>query len=378
MDISPLAKSVQDGAVVWRRALHRIPEAGTQEFKTGAYLRAELRALGADRVETLAGTGVRALFLAEGAKDTIGIRADMDALSIAEPEGLPFRSEHEGFMHACGHDAHMALALGAGAMAARLRAQGRLRVNVALLFQPAEESIGGAERMIADGALENPRVSRVYGLHVMPGVPVGKIALSAGPVMASTNEFDIDIEGRAAHGAMPHLGADAVAAAAHIIGLLQAVHARAVDPSERRLVTIGRVTAGDRRNIIARSAHLEGIMRTFSSDADRDVTAAVAAALAATDAAFGTSSRYSVFASYPAVVNPPEETAACAALIGGDAVPQRALLVAEDFSFYQRARPAVFGFLGIGDCPPLHAGGFCLDESALAAGLEYYLRLMSV
>ena len=246
-----------------RRALHRIPELGYSEQKTQAYILKELQALAPDEVRVFAQTGVRAVFRGNGQGRVVAFRADIDALPVKEETGCAFASEHPGFMHACGHDGHMANLLTLARWLADHRA--KLVDDVVLLFQPAEETTGGAKRMIDEGALENPHVDVVYGMHVMPDVPKGKIAACAGPIMAQTSEMNLIIHGRSAHGATPHLGCDAVTAMGHLITMLQTSVARSVDPCQQALITIGRVQAGTQRNILADEAVLEGIVRTFSN-----------------------------------------------------------------------------------------------------------------
>ncbi len=368
----------QRGQVVAdRRALHRIPEEGTCEHETQAYLMAALRALRPDELRPLAGTGLKAVFQGTG-PNAIALRADIDALALQEQTGSAFCSQRPGYMHACGHDGHMAMLLAAARLAAAARAKGSLGRTVVLLLQPAEESIGGAQRMIEEGALSGPDVSAVYGFHLMPQVPKGRIALSAGPVMASTCELDIDICGSSAHGAMPHQGVDAAAAACHLYALLQTLASRKLDPLHPALITVGKISAGDRRNIIARQARLECIVRAMSDDTDRRLMELIAAAGRGVDEAFGTRTTLRDTARYPAVVNDEALTAACRDLWGA-CLPQTPLMAAEDFAYYQRRAPGVFAFVGCGDerhSAPLHAQTFDFDEECLLTGVEAYRRVL--
>ena len=207
-----------------RQALHRIPEIGENEFKTQAYIMNQLEALQPDDVRVFADTGVRAVFRGNGQGRVLAFRSDIDALPVTEETGCAYASEHPGFMHACGHDGHMENLLVFAQWLSEHRES--LVDDVVLLFQPAEETVGGAKRMIDEGALENPHVDVIYGMHMMPDVPKGKIACCEGPIMAQTCEMDFIIHGKSAHGATPHLGTDAVTAMGHLLALFQTTVAR--------------------------------------------------------------------------------------------------------------------------------------------------------
>ena len=237
MDFSALEKEAsryENQLRAHRRALHQIPEVGYEEHETYAYLMEQLRALAPDDLKTYAETGIRAVFRGDGTGRVIAFRSDIDALPISEKTGCAFASRHPGKMHACGHDGHMANLLTFAQWLSEHRAS--LCDDVVLLFQPAEETIGGAKNMIEEGALENPHVEVVYGMHMMPDVPIGRISACAGPMMAQTCEMDIVIHGLASHGAMPHLGRDAVMAMAHLLTLLQTTVARSIDPAQPALL----------------------------------------------------------------------------------------------------------------------------------------------
>lgn len=362
-----------------RRALHRIPELGYREQKTHEYLMRHLQALEPDSLRVFAQTGIRAVFMGDGTGRTVAFRADMDALPVSEKTGRPFASEHPGSMHACGHDGHMAnLLVFAEWIAANRRA---LRDNVVLLFQPAEETTGGAKRMIDEGAMENPHVDAVYGMHMMPDVPKGTIAACAGPIMAQTCEMDFVIRGRSAHGATPHLGIDAISAMGHLLTLLQTSVARCVDPCQQALITIGRVQAGMQRNILAAEATLEGIVRTFSNRVYEQLEGRILADVRAVDTAFGTQTEFIKRVFYPCVENDPAEFARVRALLGDRMAMAKPKMTAEDFSFYQLSAPGVFVFCGCGDetySAPLHACSFDFDETALVPGLALFMGLVSL
>ena len=359
-----------------RRALHQIPEVGYEEHKTHAYLMQHLRALKPDDLKVYAKTGIRAVFHGDGTGRVIAFRSDIDALPIPEATGCAFASQHPGRMHACGHDGHMANLL----TFARWLSEHRENLcdDVVLLFQPAEETIGGAKNMIEEGALEEPHVEVVYGMHMMPDVPIGKVSTCAGPMMAQTCEMDFVIHGQAAHGAMPHLGCDAVTAMAHFLTLLQTTVARSVDPAQPALITIGHVEAGHQRNILAEEAKLEGIIRTFSNTVYAGLETRILQDMAGMDAAFGTKTEMIKRVFYPCVENDPTEVEHVRAVLGDRFVQEKPRMIAEDFAYYQLSVPGVFVFCGCMDenhKSPLHADTFDFDERALVTGLALFIGL---
>lgn len=362
-----------------RRALHRIPEIGEAEFKTHDYLMRQLERLVPDDLRTFAGTGIRAVFRGSGQGRVIAFRADIDALPVTEETGCSYASTHPGRMHACGHDGHMANLLAFAQWLSENRAG--LRDDVVLLFQPAEETVGGAKRMIDEGALKDPDVQVIYGMHMMPDVPKGRIAVCAGPIMAQTCEMDFIIHGRAAHGATPHLGCDAIAAMGHLITLLQTTVARRVDPCRQALITIGRVTAGEQRNILADRAQLEGIVRTFSNRVYEDLEEKIRADLRAVEAAFGVTCEFVKRVYYPCVENDEAEFERVRDLLGDCFMQAKPRMTAEDFSYYQLSVPGVFMFCGCQDeshASALHAATFDFDEHALLPGLAAFSSLVQI
>ena len=361
-----------------RRALHRIPEEGLKEYKTQAYLMERLASTAPDELTRIAGTGIKAVYRAENPSEgAVGYRADIDALAVYEKSGVLFPSLHEGMMHACGHDGHMAVLLSLADYVSKIRRQ--LSGDVVLLFQPAEESVGGAKRMIDEGALLAPDVVRMYGMHVSPLYDKGVIAVKAGEEMSGTTEFDVRFTGESCHGAMPHLGKDCAAAAAHFILLAQTLLSRRISPQESAVITVGKVSAGTRRNIVAGSAVLEATMRAFSDAVMAELESIVRSAIASTEAAFGVTGEMLVQTVYPPVVNPVELTEDFAARTG--AVTAQKLSIAEDFSYFQRSVPAVYFFCGIGEDGKrysLHSDRFALSEDALLYGLEAFIKTLPI
>lgn len=377
-DVETTISDYLDMLRMHRRALHRIPEGGDAEHKTQKYLIDQLERLKPDDLGVFAGTGVRAVFKGSGKGRVLAFRSDIDALPVKENTGCAYASEHDGWMHACGHDGHMANLL---TFAAWLSASRSCLIDdVVLLFQPAEETTGGAKRMIDEGALENPHVDVIYGMHMMPDVPKGKIAACAGPIMAQTCEMDFVIHGQSAHGATPHLGRDAVSAMGHLLTLFQTTVARTVDPCQQALITIGRVSAGTQRNILADTARLEGIVRTFSNAVYEELEERIRADLAGVDAAFGVKTDFIRKVYYPCVDNDPLEFERVKALLGDRYLQAKPRMTAEDFSYYQLSVPGVFVFCGCMDeehTAPLHSPDFDFDEQALLPALALFVSLVN-
>lgn len=372
-------RTLLENLTKWRRDLHRIPEAGFCEHNTRAYLVNILETLRPDSLQTLAVTGIKCVFNGQNEARAVAFRADMDALCIRENSGVDFLSRNEGFMHACGHDGHMAMALATAHSAAELRDAGSLPATVVLLFQPGEESVGGGLRMVEEGALDNPHVDYIFGCHMMPDKPIGVVSTCPGPMMASTTELDIEFTGRSAHGAMPHLGGDAIAALTAFYTAAQTAISRRIDPTRMALFTVGKVAAGDRRNIIAETAKLEGIMRALDNETALALRAVIEDALAASGAAFGVAAGLTAPAHYPAVVNDAFCANEIASLAGESFVAQKPLTIAEDFSEYLLRRPGAYFFVGCGDAAhtsPIHSACFNFDEAALLAGAKLQRKIL--
>lgn len=367
-----------DYAVRVRRALHGIPETGFSGVKTQAFLMDELKKTAPDALLSLAETGVKAVYRAENAKRTIAFRADTDALPITEQTGLAFASAHAGSMHACGHDGHMAMLLLFARCLMQLRAS--LKANVVLLFQPGEEGYGGADRMVREGALENPHVDEIYALHLWPALEKGAVGLCAGAMMASAQTFEFTVHGKSAHGATPHLGVDAIVIAAELISMLQTVVSRSTDPRKGALLTIGRIEGGEAQNIIAQRVALAGCVRALNDDTFRLATSRMETIANGLAAANNASITFERGIRYPCVSNPARLIAPLYALLGEENCRDvEPMFVSEDFSFYQQATAGAMLFLGTGDqahAEPLHSPRFAFDESVLPVGAEIYMRIL--
>jgi amidohydrolase len=380
-----LVSEIHPRLVALRRDLHAHPELGFCETRTSALVAARLHELGFTRVRTgVGGTGVVGLL--EGAEPgpVVAIRADMDALPIQEASSASYRSTLDNVMHACGHDAHTAIALGVAELGASLRNQ--LPGSLLFLFQPAEEGdpaggSGGAIRMIADGALADPVPNAIFGLHVHPALATGAVGVVSGAAMASDSTFTITIRGRKTHGAYPHTGLDPVPIAAQVILALQTIPSRLVDAQQPTVVTVGAVNGGNRANIIADRVQLLGTVRSLSRDGQARVAGLMKTMLDGITAAYGASYDLAYDENpLPVTYNDPALCAAArpaleAAVGAGHVVTPPSQMGAEDFSCYQQHVPGLFFFLGTGNASKgtmsmLHTETFDIDEDALAVGVR--------
>ncbi len=376
--ILSLCERFEPKFIKMRRALHAIPEASFKESKTQAKISSYLRSAGIDHRRTPGSTGVLG-FIRGGGTGNVALRSDMDALNIMERTGLPFASHHPGFMHACGHDAHMAIILGAALV---LKHVGKdLPGNVRLIFQPAEEtSPGGALTMIRAGALRSPRVGAVLGLHVDPVIKVGKVAVNPGFISAAADEFRIAITGKGGHGSSPHKSVDAVMVAADFITSLQTVVSRRVSPMDSVVVSIGRISGGEKSNIIAERVDMEGTVRTKTAEMRRRVPAMITKVLRATCSAYGAKGEFKLVKGYPPAFCDPGlsalVTSACSDILGRSRTTTSPGLEmgGEDFAYYAERVPGVVIFVGVGNGAKgkthlLHHSRFDIDEGALRVGV---------
>jgi amidohydrolase len=359
-----------------RRAIHRHPELGFEEHQTAALVERELDALGIAH-RRLAGTGVAARIDGRAKGRVVALRADMDALPIGEKTGLPYASQVGGKMHACGHDAHTAMLLGAAAVLQNAR--DGLRGSVVLIFQPAEEGPGGALPMIEEGVLDEPPVDLVAMLHVDPRLDVGTIGVTPGPVNASADELYIDVKGVGGHGAYPHESVDALVASAAIVLALQNVVAREVDPFGSAVVTIGTIEGGYRNNVIADEIKMSGTLRAHDPAIRDALEERVRRIVAGVAAAYRVQTEVRVVRGYPPVVN----DAALAERFTAYVRERSAIRVerpqptmgAEDFAYFANRLPGLLVRLGVrseaaGAVHPAHSSLFRIDERALPIGVE--------
>ena len=378
------AGSQREEMIAIRRELHRHPEMGRKETRTQALILDHLKALGL-MPRPAADTGVVVDLPGSGPGPIVALRADIDALPIQEATGLPFASEVPGFMHACGHDLHIAALLGAAKLLSRPGQD--YPGTVRLLFQPDEEGDGGAARMVAEGAMEG--VACVYGCHVAPELPAGRVAFCSGKAYAASNPFDITVYGESAHGAEPENGRDALFAACEIVQALQSIVSREIAPLESAVITVGSLHAGTARNILAGEARLSGILRCFGEEARHKLTARIDAIAALTAQAHGVRAETAIQWGYAGVVNDPAETAfargVAERLLGTERVEDYPpSLTTEDFGAFLQCVPGSYWHLGVGrpDAvnPPLHNPCFDPDEGALpiAAALHAQLAMAAL
>jgi amidohydrolase len=362
-----------------RREIHRHPELGYEEERTARLVETCLDDCGIPH-ERIVGTGVVGVLrgAAEAAAPRcVGLRADMDALPIRDAKEGPLRSLEDGIMHACGHDAHMTCLLGAARLLAAHR--GELRGTVKFLFQPGEETdIGGARPMIEAGALENPNVDVLFGLHVDPACRAGAIRVVNGYMQAASDMFDVEVAGRGAHGAYPHLSADPLYAACQCVSALQSVVARNLAPLSPAVLTVGTLHAGTARNVIPSSASFSGIIRTLEPSARAEAVRRFREIVEGTCAALGTEARVEMKAGYPMLKNDERiadflRAVACETIGAENVLEGTPSLGVEDFAYFAELRPSCFFNLGVGNeargiVHPLHSDRFDLDEGALPIG----------
>ncbi len=385
-------QALEKKLVETRRDFHMHPELSNQEKRTGEVIAGKLRAMGVDEVKTgVAGHGVIALIKGAKPGPVVAWRSDMDALPIDESTfNVPYRSTVRGVKHACGHDAHLTVALGLAEVLVKIRKQ--LPGTVKILFQPAEEGVStgedfGAYLMIKQGALENPRPAAIFAFHVSPMVPAGKVAYAVGPLLASADSVDITVKGKKAHGAFPHEGTDALTTAASCVNMLQTIHSRRINTTDPSVLSIGTIHGGDRSNVLADTVKMEGTLRTFSESVREAYRTYVKQTLAGCTAMAGAEFEVNWMApSYPVTVNP--EALVRAALPGLERVlgKDNVLAVgpqmgAEDFSYFQKQIPGAMFWLGIrneerGITSGLHTADFDIDEAALPVGVKAAANLV--
>jgi amidohydrolase len=359
-----------------RRAIHRQPELGFEEHQTQALVEKELDAIGVEH-RRLAQTGVVAVVRGALPGHVVALRADMDALPITERSGLPFASEVAGKMHACGHDAHTAMLLGAARELQAMR--DRLHGTAVLIFQPAEEGPGGAQPMIEQGALDNPKVEAIAMLHVDIRLPAGSISITPGPVNASADELYITIRGKGGHGAYPHTSIDAIPAASAVVLALQNIVAREIDPLKSVVVTIGTIEGGYRNNVIADEVKLSGTLRAHDPQIRDGLEARVRRIVDHAAAAYGATAEIRIVRGYPPVVNDVELAERFARYMR-EQTPVRVerfepTMGAEDFAYFAQHAPGVQVRLGVrsdaaGAIHPGHSAEFRIDEAALPVGVQ--------
>ncbi|GAA3091460.1 M20 aminoacylase family protein [Rhizobium viscosum] len=380
MPILNRAAELQDEVAEWRRHIHARPELLFAVENTAAFVAEKLKEFGVDEIVTGIGrTGVVGVIKGKGeGSRTVGLRADMDALPLTEITGKPWASKTPGKMHACGHDGHTAMLLGAAKYLAETR---NFNGNVAVIFQPAEEGGGGGNLMVKDGMMERFGIEEVYGMHNLPGLPVGQFATRKGPIMAATDEFTVTIKGRGGHAAQPHRTIDPIAIGAQIVANLQLIASRSVNPLRSVVVSVTKFNAGFAHNVIPNDATFAGTIRTLDDEVRAQAEARLREVVEGICAAHGAAADINFHRNYPVTFNHADETehaVAIASDIAGEANVNPEvdpMMGGEDFSYMLNARPGAFIFIGNGDTAGLHNPAYDFNDEAIAHGISYWVRL---
>lgn len=371
-----------DDMTEWRRHLHAHPELGLDCHETARFVEEKLRDFGVDHIENgIAQSGLVAIIEGQTPGPTIGLRADMDALPIEETTGVPYASTTPGVMHACGHDGHTAMLLGAARYLAETR---KFAGRVALIFQPAEEGPGGAQIMVEERVFERFEISRVFALHTKPNQAEGTFATTAGPIMAAADTFDIYVTGSGGHSAMAHQTRDPVIAACGIVQALQSIVSRNHDAMDDLVLSVTQIHTGAAENIVPDTAYINGTIRSFSPEAQNLVHRRLPQIVDGQAAAYDVEATSTIISGYPATVNDAVQTefaAEVAREVAGEAgvsTEMRREMIAEDFSFMLAKAPGSFLFLGQGDGPALHHSAFDFNDAVAPVGASFFARLVEM
>jgi amidohydrolase len=368
--------------MAWRHDIHAHPEMAFNEHRTSDFVAATLAGFGIAVDRGLAGTGVVGTLRCGGGKRAIALRADMDALPIQEKTGSAHASTHDGIMHACGHDGHTTMLLGA---ARYLAETGNFDGTVHFIFQPAEENECGGQKMVEEGLFTRFPVEAVYGMHNWPGVPVGEFGVRAGPIMAADDKFEITLASRGAHAAMPHLGDDPIVAAGALIGAMQSIVSRTVDPQDEAVVSVTQIHGGNTWNIVPEDVVLRGTCRYFNPALRQVLEAALRRVSDGIAATHGVKAGFAYYKPIPPAVNaeaPTEAAARAAALVAGVENVHRDLLPSmgcEDFGFMLAARPGCYVWIGNGPMAEgrsLHSARYDFNDEILPLGASYWANLV--
>ncbi|PSN17696.1 amidohydrolase [filamentous cyanobacterium CCP5] len=376
-------RDLQAQLVEWRRILHQRPELGFKEHITAEFIHQKLASWGIDHQVAVATTGIVACIQGRRPGPVLGIRADMDALPIQEQNPVPYRSLHDGVMHACGHDGHVTIALGTAYYLSQHRDD--FAGTVKIIFQPAEEGPGGAKPMIEAGALQNPDVEAMIGLHLWNNLPLGTIGVRSGPLMAATEFFHCTITGKGGHGAIPHQTVDSIVVGAQVVNALQTIVARNIDPLKAAVVTIGEFHAGSAVNVIADSARISGTVRYFDRAYSDYFEPRLNQIIGGVCQSHGATYQLDYTHLYPPVVNDPamaelvRSVAMAVVETPAGVVPECQTMGGEDMSFFLEAVPGCYFFLGAANADkglayPHPHPRFDFAETALAAGVEIFAR----
>jgi hippurate hydrolase len=384
MPIVNRVADLQPDIQAWRRDIHQHPELLYDVHRTAAFVADRLREFGCDEVATgLGRTGVVGVIKGrkpkgKGDVKVIGLRADMDALPIEEATHLAYASRTPGLMHACGHDGHTAMLLGAARYLAETR---NFAGDAVVIFQPAEEGGAGAAAMIKDGLMDRFAIDQVYGMHNGPGIPIGSFAIRSGPIMAATDSIDLRIEGHGGHAARPHKCIDSVLVGAQLITALQSIVSRSVDPLDSAVISMCEFHAGNARNVIPQTAELKGTVRTLTAEVRELVEKRVREVVAGVAQMTGAKIDLVYESGYPVTVNHAAQTDVATQVareIAGDANVEEMspLMGAEDFSYMLQQRPGAFIFCGNGNSAGLHHPAYNFNDEAIVFGTSYWIKLV--
>ena len=365
----------------WRKQIHSQPELGFKEFKTSSFIVDKLQSFGIEVHQGLGGTGVVGT-LKNGSGPTIGIRADIDALPIKEQNDIDHKSTHENCMHACGHDGHTSVLLGT---AKHLSQHKDFSGTIHFIFQPAEEVLGGAKAMIDDGLFDKFPMDAVYGLLNWPGLPVGEIAVNNGPMMASFDTFEITLTGKGTHAAMPHLGADPIAAGAALITNIQSIISRRISPLKSGVISVTQMNSGDTTNVIPDYAILKGTVRSFDMDVRQSMQDMLTEMVTTLPPLYGVTGEMDYHIRYPVTINDTqaylEVKEAATKVLGADKVNTdiEPSMASEDFSFMSQVVKGAYFWLGVdGSSPskPLHNASYDFNDDAIETGIKVWVSLV--
>jgi hippurate hydrolase len=383
MPIVNRVADLQPDIQAWRRDIHQHPELLYDVHRTAAFVADRLKEFGCDEVVTGIGrTGVVGVIKgrkpANGGLKVIGLRADMDALPIEEETNLPYASKTPGKMHACGHDGHTAMLLGAARYLAETR---NFAGTTVVIFQPAEEGGAGAAAMIKDGLMDRFGIEQVYGMHNGPGIPVGQFAIRPGPIMAATDAIDIKIEGLGGHAARPHKCIDSVLVGTQVIAGLQSIVSRTIDPLDSAVISVCEFHAGNARNVIPQTAELRGTIRTLTEEVRSLVEKRVREVVAGVAQMTGAKIDLVYERGYPVTVNHPVQTEIATRVaqeVGGEGAvaDTQPMMGAEDFAYMLEARPGAFIFCGNGNTAGLHHPAYNFNDEAIVYGTSYWIKLV--
>ena len=364
----------------WRRHLHQNPELGRDCYKTAEYIQERLKEFGITEIHTgYASTGIVAIIEGQTSGRTIGLRADMDALPITENTGMPYSSKNEGVMHACGHDGHTTMLLGAARYLSETR---NFSGRVALIFQPDEEATGGAEVMVEEGILEQFKIEEVYALHNIPGHDVGVMYTRPGPIMAGADSFNVEIRGKGGHAAYPHEVKDPIVAALSIAQAFQTIVSRNNIPSDDLVISITQVHSGTTDNVIPETAFLNGTVRTFDLSVQEMVINRMEKIISGFAISFEVDAKFNYEKGYPPTINHEEKTnfaiEVAKEVCGSDKVLTSVgkEMGAEDFSYMLQKRPGAYLFMGIGEGAGLHNPNYDFNDAAAPVGASFFARLI--